>query len=75
MTFSGTVTHIKRQQVIENWSLKNQADGIDAFLKAIDGLTDEERNMLPDAKEFHEQYHIKFRQHEPLQFDFEDREE
>ena len=55
----------------DEWSQEKQADGIMEFLKSVESYTDEERNLIPDAEEFHKLYGAKFRAYDPDIFDFE----
>jgi len=45
--------------------------GIVDFLNSIDDYTDEERNLIPDADEFHQLYGVMFRKHDPELFEFD----
>ena len=58
----------------EQWSQEKQSAGIAAFLNAVGNYTEEERGLIPDAEEFRKSYGIKFRNHDPSAFEFENTE-
>ena len=49
---------------VPEWSQERQVQGVLNFLNAVDNLSDEERNLLPDGEEFERLYRPSLRNNE-----------
>ena len=49
---------------IPEWSQERQAQGVMEFLNAVDNLSNEEKNTLPDGEEFEKLYRPSLRHNE-----------